>query len=630
MAEGSNPRVAIELWVDDQGTMHVREFKDQFNANLDEIEKKNQTITDRIKAGWNGIKSAWVEVTAGLLALREAWGMMNMAAKAEQEKQAFSSMAASFGSDATKMIESLKQVSHGAVAEADLVRNAGTAMMMGLQPEAITAMMKIAAATAKQTGQDITKSFNDITLASARESKMILDNLGILIDLEKAYDDYAQANHTTAEALTDAQRKQAFMNAALKEGGDLIQKLGNQGKTKADELQALAATFANIKVAVGDAALVLYDNKGFVGALAAIHLLLPQVATGAAAVITSVRSLSGAAFTLSTALGMIQAGLTAFVLAYKGSEWLVMHEHLKGIADETDRLNRANNEVAKKLADISKATGVTVISMAAFNQAVKDGRLLWDESTKSWIKGKDAIKANAAAVGELTDAEKKMNDARQKLVDDAKKLADEQGRATEEMYSEAGIDADRYFEREASKLVEKAAKWKKYGGDTLQVEEWLYNELGKLSEEAWGKGEELAGIYLDNMQTQTQILTDSFNAAAQTMEERLDAFQGKAQQIDGTTIGLYATFDGSAVMQGLDELIAKFRALQASATAPSAPSSGPPENHWDESTEEWLDRTGGNSRTVNNATIVNNFNQQISRGDAVAIAEEQRRREARR
>jgi hypothetical protein len=616
--------------------MRVREFKKQFNADLDAIEKKSQTITEKIRAGWEGIKSAWVEVTAGLLAMREAWNMMNMAAKAEQEKAAFSSMAASFGADADQMVESLKKVSHNAVAEADIVRNAGTAMMMGMQPEAITAMMKIAAATAKMTGQDITQAFNNITLASARESAQILDNLGILINLEQAYDDFARANHTTADALTDAQRKLAFMNAAMKEGGDLINKLGNVGKTKADELAAIAATFENIKVKVGDAALVLWDNKGFVAALGAIFLVLPQVVAAGGALITTVRSLAGATLTLSSALGLCQAGLTAFVLAYKGTEWLVMREHLNGIAEATGQLNRANTEVTKRLAEISKATGVTVTSMAAFNQAVKDERIAWDDATASWVKGKKAIDENKGAVDALTEAEKKLVSQRQKLIDDAKKKADEQKKVTEEMYKEAGIAGDAYFKQESEDLVAKAAAWKKAGGDTLAVEEWLYTKLNELSKEAWGKGEELAGTYIDNMSAGVTSLTDEFTKVHRTADEVLSDIGGKVAALDGSTIGLITTFDGSATIQGLDQLIAKFRQLQQVAAATPEPPP-PPANWQDESTKDWLERTGSSTRSVNRSTntynspttINVNVQQKVSRSDVTAIVAEQRRKLAR-
>jgi hypothetical protein len=609
--------------------MHVREFKDQFNANLDQVEQKSQSVTDRIKSGWEGVKSAWVEVAAGLLALRGAWNMMNMAAKAEQEKAAFTSMAASFGADTDRMLESLKKVSHGAVAESDMIRNAGTAMMMGLQPDAIVAMMQIAAATAKQTGQDITKAFNDITLASARESKMILDNLGIMINLDKAYEDYARANRTTAEALTDAQRKQAFMNAALKEGGDLINKLGNQGKTKADELQAIAATFENIKIKIGDAALVLYDNKGFIAALGAIYMVLPAVTSATAALVTTVRSLSGATLTLSTALGLTQAGLTAFVLAYKGTEWAVMRGHLKGIADETDRLTRYSNALTIKFAEISKATGVVVTSMGTLEQAVKDGRLRYDELTGAYVKGKKALDDAVSGNAKLAEVEKKLSDQRQKLIADAKKKADEQKKITEEMYTEARIAGDAYFRQEADALVKKASKWQAAGADTLQTEEWLYNELARLSEEAWGKGEEMAGVYLDNMQAQTTTLVDEFNVAQQTMSEKLTEISGQAEQLDGTEIGLIATFDGSAVMQGLDQLIAKFHQLKEAANSATSwtqqTEMGSMEPSWDVSSPG---TNAAKAASRSSGTVIN-VQQQVSRNDILALLEEKKRREAR-
>lgn len=577
MAEGSNPRVAIELYVDDQGTMHVREFKDGFNQALDQVEQKSQSVTDRIKAGWGSVKSAWVEITAGILAMREAWNMMNMSAKADQEKAAFDSLAQSYGRGADEIVAALKKASGETISTMSLIRSSGTAMMMGIDPDTVVKLMEVARATAKMTGQDVSKSFDDISLAVGRQSRLILDNLGIIVDVEKANEDYAKSLGKTAADLSDAERKQAFLNATLQGGQDLMAKLGDQADTDADKFQRFAAQVEDLKVQVGDGLIVVFN--GLIGVLYTVESGL-----------------------MSLLQGFFKVG--------------------QGIATVSDSLHLTNGaaQAWKINADAAKEAGIDFAGKAS--KAFKDMQDSMDQSTKASATQLETIRAQNTATEQLAAAEKKLTDQRGKLIEDAKKQAQEQAQATDEMYREAGLGADQYFRQEANALVKKAAKWQSAGADTLQTEEWLYNELAKLSEEAWGKGEELAGVYLDNMQAQTTSLVDSFTTAQQTMNEKLTEISGQAEQLDGTEIGLIATFDGSAVMQGLDELVARFNALK---NAASGGGTQPPAEN---ATGEGTGSTNSTNRTVTNSTTIN-VQQQVSRNDILAIAAEAKRREAR-
>jgi hypothetical protein len=50
-----------------------------------------------------------------------------------------------------------------------------------------------------------------------RGSALILDNLGIVIDLEEAYESYAAQMGKTANQLTDVEKKQAMVNRVMRE-----------------------------------------------------------------------------------------------------------------------------------------------------------------------------------------------------------------------------------------------------------------------------------------------------------------------------------------------------------------------------------------------------------------------------
>ena len=80
------------------------------------------------------------------------------------------------------------------------------------------------------------QAFNDIVTGFGRMSPMILDNLGITVDMEGATAKYAQTLGTTSAKLTDAQRKQALLNEVIESSKDLL-------ASKSSEGDAMAASF---------------------------------------------------------------------------------------------------------------------------------------------------------------------------------------------------------------------------------------------------------------------------------------------------------------------------------------------------------------------------------------------------
>lgn len=127
---------------------------------------------------------------------------------------------------------------------------------------------------------------------------------------------------------------------------------------------------------------------------------------------TAMASVAGVA-SLTTALAGVALATGGFLAAYKVGEWLTMRESMAGIAEETARLGRYTEALKNKFSEISAATGVTVNSMEELDEAVKAGKLHYDDLSGTWKKG----------AAEMTAATKKSADA-QKTV---------QGKALEDM-----------------------------------------------------------------------------------------------------------------------------------------------------------------------------------------------------
>lgn len=175
----------------------------------------------------------------------QAVDMAAAGSKLEKQAEAFTNLSAAAGTSSASMLESLRKVSGGMVAEADLIKAAGKDMLMNIPAGEITKLMEIAAATSKSTDQTITEAFNDITMGVARQSKMILDNLGIIVDVDKANQDYAKTLGKTADALSDTEKRQAFMNSVMKSGEDMIKRIGASSGSL-DNVNKLIAAQSNL------------------------------------------------------------------------------------------------------------------------------------------------------------------------------------------------------------------------------------------------------------------------------------------------------------------------------------------------------------------------------------------------
>lgn len=574
----TNAKVAIELYVDDKGTLRVREFSADSQKAFKESEESGVKAAGRIEAAWKRLQAAWVSVLAAIAAVAGAWNLANTAAKADQERRSFASLAASYGTSADKIIASLNRVSKGTIDTMTLVRNAGTAMMMGINPDDVTGLMEIARATAKMTGQTTVKAFEDITLAVGRQSKMILDNLGIILDVEKANKEYAESLGTTSAALTDTERKQAFMNATMKAGRDLMQMLGDQTESTADKFERWKARWANIGEVSGRV-------------LLSLGMIIDTVFTGATVSINRGISL-----------------LTKYP------------EKLTAIAARLPVIGGLFKSISRKIRSIGDASeGASQIGMKHLNET-------WDTMISLWKEGDVVGGKVLAKIRGQREEMAKIAAERKKITEDLKKhqkATQNQADAEKEMYEEAGFGAEKYFDRQATELVKKAARWRKAGAEQLEVEGWLYEQLGKLSAQAYAKEEFAAGQAMDSMQAMSRTLIEQYEETNKLITEQLDAVNLKIGEIDGREIGLTASFNGGAVVAGIDELISKLRQLQTvsagSGSSPAGGSSNTGNTTIDEST----------TSTVNNSAVTINVNEPTSRSSVLNIAKEMERREVR-
>lgn len=167
----------------------------------------------------------------------------------------FEQLTASIGATSQEMLRAGREGTRGLVSGLEIMKATNKAIMLDLPvtTESMRTMTQAAVVLGKAMGQDATKSLDDLITALGRGSTQILDNLGLVVKQGEANEKYAQQLGKTAAQLTDAEKKQAFFNAAMEAARERVEALGDSQLTLGDQLQRVRTRWTDLLDALSDA-----------------------------------------------------------------------------------------------------------------------------------------------------------------------------------------------------------------------------------------------------------------------------------------------------------------------------------------------------------------------------------------
>lgn len=179
--------------------------------------------------------------------------MIKLGAAVERQRGAVDNLAASFGTSGAAIVGAIQNASSFTIDRMTAMGAASKAMMLDVakSPEEFERLTKVAVRLGQAMGLNAARSIDDFVTAAGRQSIMIADNLGLTIKAGEAYDKYALKLGKTAEALTAAEKKQAFLGAMLDAGEIKTAAMGKATESLAMDIERLEAKFADAKVALG-------------------------------------------------------------------------------------------------------------------------------------------------------------------------------------------------------------------------------------------------------------------------------------------------------------------------------------------------------------------------------------------
>ena len=227
------------------GADKVKAEMDNLNASTEKTEQSTSRfggIAD-IAAG---ILTAKFAMAAGQAALDAA----RLAGEFETAGNAFNILTREVDKN-TLSLDTLREATMGTVSDIGLLRAANTALAMGLPTDDLTELFHAATVLGNAMGRTALEAVNDLAVGIGRQSRLILDNLGIIVSSDEAYEKYAATLGKTASQLTDVEKKLAWQSEAMAKVTEKAAEL--EGATSKTQLafQRAEASVSNWMVTLG-------------------------------------------------------------------------------------------------------------------------------------------------------------------------------------------------------------------------------------------------------------------------------------------------------------------------------------------------------------------------------------------
>lgn len=415
----------VSVLIDDNGSMRLTEqHASRLGGSLDRVTNSARN-TDRGLRGTAQMSSnatknfskqsqmmggvlvpAYATLAAQIFALTAVFRFFKEAANLRVLEEGQMAYAQTTGTSLKNITLGLQAATEGQLAFKDAAQAAAIGAAAGFSGAQLKRLAVVAKQASNALGRDLTDSFNRLTRGAIKAEPELLDELGIIIRLQKASEDYGATIGKTAEELTTYEKSQAVLNAILEQGESKFGKFEvkvNQvtlaGKAFNDlmlDMQRTLAPFIELLAkAISQSGLFAAAIAGFAFA-APIKALFPQGAQGFSGMgrEESIRNI---------------AGVGGFVGSGHGDE--DMMERLRGGQynsddfKDLDKFERFGSKEAKQYAAQTRAavmyeTGVMEKGIKGFTTRTKANYLsLLGTSTSGFSKTVAVVKTGAAIMG---------------------------------------------------------------------------------------------------------------------------------------------------------------------------------------------------------------------------------------
>ena len=354
-------------------------------------------------SGMGGLVAAYAGAAANIFALTMAFNALATAARAEETIAGVRTLAASVGESGDQVLSKLKEITQGQVSMAEAAASANLALSAGFSLDQIEGLATVATKASKALGRDLTDSLNRLVRGAAKVEPEILDELGIIVRLDKAVDQYAQKIGKAASELTLFERSQAFTNAIITQGTQKFSVIDETAASSIKTFEQLSAKFLDLAQQIGGLVagalgpVVEFITGNFLNTLSAAGLvggiIFQKLGEVGGAALNNIADRAAAAGTsVTNFLGKGGATAAANTLTEATKELKFSGEKMKG---QFTGISAEARRTAISLLAKSKTTKLTAQELIRLKNALKGAKFANDD----YKKAVDAATASTARLG---------------------------------------------------------------------------------------------------------------------------------------------------------------------------------------------------------------------------------------
>ena len=192
--------------------------------------------------GLGGLVHVYATFAANLFAVSAAFSALSKAADTTNMVKGLNQLSVGSGNALGSLAKQLSTVTDGAISMRDAMTATVSASAGGMTNAAILRMGNVAKQASQALGVAMPDALNRISRGITKLEPELLDEIGIMVRVDKTSQDYARTLGKTANALTDFEKRQGFANAVLEQGE---KKFGNI-KIDANPYAKILASMENI------------------------------------------------------------------------------------------------------------------------------------------------------------------------------------------------------------------------------------------------------------------------------------------------------------------------------------------------------------------------------------------------
>lgn len=191
-----------------------------------------------------GLVPAYAALAANVFAITAAFGALRRASAAEQLKEGLLFTGREAGQNLELVTAKLKEVTGAAVSTVQAMSAVAIGVSSGFDESQLVGLAQVAKGASLALGRDMGDAMDRLIRGAAKLEPEILDELGIMVRLDKATRDYADATGKAVDKLTLFEKRMAFTNAIIEQGQNKFAALANH--MEANPFDQMAATFDNL------------------------------------------------------------------------------------------------------------------------------------------------------------------------------------------------------------------------------------------------------------------------------------------------------------------------------------------------------------------------------------------------